>query len=133
MTDEIWKDIPGYEGRYMVSSHGRVRSVGRDIPVLGGRVVRRFPDALMAQMTDFNEYKAVFLRRPGEHKRALVHRLVAIAFIPNPEAKPIVNHKDRNRTNNHVSNLEWSSESENARHWMAMDNKLRSAQPSQHF
>ncbi len=94
---EIWKDIVGYEGKYQVSNKGRVRSlpVKSNTKYFSGRVLALFPDA--------TGYMAVSLSRKS-HK---VHRLVAIAFIDNPNNYTCVNHKDEDKTNNNVENLEW--------------------------
>lgn len=107
-----WKDVAGYEGMYLVSDDGQVMSVDRD--VLGknangemivhrrGKMIKpheRGKDGLM--------YLAVTLSRDGESKAYSIHRLVAEAFIPNPDNLQEVNHKDENAKNNCVENLEW--------------------------
>lgn len=92
---EIWKDIKGFEGLYQISNYGRVKS-------LNYRLTGK--EQLMTQGTTHKGYKKVkFL----DHKKYFVHRLVAEAFIPNPDNLPQVNHKDEDKTNNHVVNLEW--------------------------
>lgn len=96
--DEVWKDIEGYEGKYQVSNTGQVRSLN----------YRRSGESkLLKQDTTNNGYKRVYLSKNGENKRYLIHRLVAMTFIPNPDNLPIVNHKDEDKTNNNVNNLEW--------------------------
>jgi hypothetical protein len=99
METEIWKEISGYEGQYWVSNFGRVKSQ-KQIMKCGN--VRR--------------YTKVGLWNGEFQKHYLVHRLVAQAFIPNPENKEEVNHIDGDKTNNNVSNLEWNTRSENCRH-----------------
>ena len=113
--EEIWKDIEGYEGIYEVSSLGRVRSIDRDIYQVGrwGKVMKvRQPGKMIAQHTN-NGYKRVALYRDGQRKWSFVHRLVATAFVPNPDDKPYINHKDENRSNNVPENLEWCTMAEN--------------------
>lgn len=91
--EEIWKDIEGYEGLYQVSNVGRVKSVRKNI-ILKSRIER-------------NGYESVKLSANNISKGYYIHRLVANAFIPNPDNLPQVNHKDENKTNNCVDNLEW--------------------------
>lgn len=102
MSSEIWKPVKGFEGRYEVSSLGRVRSLLFDP---AGRIMKTKPDA--------KGYVRIGLQW-NTHK--LVHRLVAEAFIPNPDGLPAVNHIDGNQQNNAASNLEWVSHSDNMRH-----------------
>lgn len=96
--EEIWKDIEGYEGKYEVSNLGNVRSLN----YRGSGKVK-----LLKQIPDKDEYKTIQLCKNGKIKTYKVHRLVAIAFIPNPDNLPIINHKDEDKTNNNVNNLEW--------------------------
>lgn len=94
---EIWKDIPGYEGLYQVSNEGRVKTARRK-GTFGG----------LARMRPMQHgYIGVDLCREGKRKTHMVHRLVAQAFISNPDNLPEINHKDENKTNNHANNLEW--------------------------
>ncbi len=114
---EEWRPIEGYEDLYEVSNYGRVRSFDR-IAVRysnGGTQVRR--GRILALVLDRPEgYHRVLLCRNGNQKSHYVHRLVAQSFIPNPEKKPFVNHKDGDKTNNHVDNLEWCTQLENVQH-----------------
>ena len=96
--DEMWKDIPGYEGKYQVSNTGQVRSLNYK----GRGVVK-----LLKQYDNRDGYKRVCLCKNGKVKNHWTHRLVAIAFIPNPNNYKEVNHKDENPSNNNVKNLEW--------------------------
>lgn len=107
---EEWRDIVGYEGIYKVSNFGRVKSLSR-VTQLNGRT-RTEPETIMA-VTYRAGYQTLILRKCGKKKSAQVHRLVAEAFLPNPNGFPIVNHKDEDRTNNCVSNLEWCTQQHN--------------------
>lgn len=106
---EEWKPIKEYEGFYEISSYGRVKSVARVVsrpyPGRGIQAVHRSERFLTP--TDNGGYASVTLQKHGTRKFALVHRLVAEAFIPNPLRLSDVNHKDENKYNNNVSNLEW--------------------------
>ena len=103
---EIWKDIKGYEGKYQVSNKGRIKSLSRAIPHLGS--FRIIPERIMKQhVSSTTGYYMVNLHKDKKSEWMLVHRIVAIAFIINPDNLPLVNHKDEIRTNNNVENLEW--------------------------
>ena len=102
---EIWKDVAGYEGYYQVSNKGHVRSVERVVPF--GKQARTAPAKERIKRMDKRGYLTVTLSKGNSLKNAKVHRLVAEAFIPNPCNFPEVNHKDENKQNNSVDNLEW--------------------------
>ena len=109
---EQWKPIPAFEGRYEISSFGRVRGLPRTITYKDGRVGKVQGKPLRGTIGN-NGY--VHISLDSTH-RYLVHRLVAIAFLGKPEDGFIVNHRDGNKTNNHISNLEWASYKENNNH-----------------
>lgn len=119
---EIWKPVVGYEGLYEVSSLGRVKACERTILCQNQvcQFERIYPEKLLSFQYLAYGYTQAFLSKDGISKGYLVHRLVAQAFIPNPDNKPEVNHKDRNARNNELSNLEWSTKQENIDH--ALDN-----------
>lgn len=98
LPKQIWKEIPNYEGKYQVSNTGRVRSLNY------GRTGKT---KVLKQSTNKGGYKNIVLYKDGKLKGYSVHRLVALAFIPNPLNLPQVNHKDENPSNNAVWNLEW--------------------------
>lgn len=117
---EEWRPIRGYEKRYEVSSMGRVRSIRRTI-IQKDRsespCSRRWGGwILKGDEKKGGGYPRVVLYKNGERYRVFIHRLVCEAFIPNPENKPFVNHKDGNPNNNQVSNLEWCTCKENVQH-----------------
>ena len=101
---EIWKDVVGYEGYYQVSSLGRIRSVDREI-IDKNRVKRPIHGKIMRHTFHPDGYPAISLCRNGIYRRLKIHRLVALAFIPNPNNLPEVSHLDETRTNNCVDNL----------------------------
>ena len=101
--EEHWKDIKGYEGLYQVSNLGRVKSFYKN-KVLKPRIKE-------------NDYLIVSLYKENKDKKFYIHRLVAETFIDNPNKKEQVNHKDFNKSNNIVENLEWVSKIENLKHF----------------
>ena len=106
MIEEIWKPIEGYEGLYEVSNTGQVRSLDRYVK--NGHSSYRLQKGRVLSPTKHRYgYLFVILTCNGKHKMFLVHRLVAQAFILNPDNLPQVNHKDEDKSNNRVDNLEW--------------------------
>ena len=113
---EIWKDIKGYEGMYQISNYGRVKGLERWTHFKNGKKPRLEPERILKFKKHHKGYLKAQLRKEDKMKSYFIHRLVAQAFIPNPEEKSQVNHIDGDKTNNHVSNLEWNTQSENLRH-----------------
>lgn len=104
LPKQIWKDIPGYEGLYQVSNTGKVRSL--NYKGTGKKKIWKYAITV-------NTYKKIALYKNGEIKYYYIHRLVAQAFMPNPNNYPVVNHKDENKSNNVVWNLEWCTQQYN--------------------
>ena len=107
---EKWKPIKGYEGLYEISDLGRVKS----LPKLSGNCCRK--EIILKNNTTKDGYHYVTLAKNNKQRSVRVHRLVAASFIPNPDSKETVNHKDGIKLNNHVHNLEWATRSENVQH-----------------
>ena len=107
---EIWKDIPDFEGLYQVSNVGRVKSLPRKDSM--GRTVK---EKILKSPRNSSGYKSVSLHDKKNNKKKFIsiHRLVADVFLSNDEKYPCVNHKDNDRSNNNVDNLEWCSYSYN--------------------
>lgn len=121
---EVWKDIDGYKGLYQVSSLGRVRS----FPVDTISIKRNSIMILQQYRNNHSGYMMVHLRRNHNRdgKRLYVHRLVATAFLPNPCNLPQVNHKDENKINNVVENLEWCTHIYNTRYGTGLKRRIKS-------
>ena len=101
MTNEIWKDVVGYEGLYKVSNMGRVKHID-------GRLYPSKPQI----------YACVNLKKDNLITRTYTHRMVMVAFVPNPENKKTVNHKNLDTTDQRLENLEWCTYKENTDHWI---------------
>lgn len=123
---EQWKNIEGYEGLYQVSNEGRIKSLHREIIYKDGRKKVLEERILHNFISDLGYYH-VMLSKDGVSKRYKVHRLVAKAFIPNPDNLPVINHKDENPKNNVVENLEWCTQGYNV-HYGTMIERGRKKQ-----
>lgn len=113
MQEEIWKPIKDYDGLYEVSNYGRVKSLKRNVRA-NTCGIRVLPEKILSACKSSCGYKLVVLCENGKHHSINVHRLVAEAFIPNPNNYKEVNHKDEDKTNNKVENLEWCDRKYNA-------------------
>ena len=103
LPHEIWKDIENFENLYKISNYGRVKSLRKQVKILKARIDKK----------GYNHYA---IRKDNKIYEKKAHRLVAQAFIPNPENKPQVNHLDGNKLNNYYKNLEWCTNGENQIH-----------------
>lgn len=99
-STEEWRGLPGYEDAYQVSNLGRIRSRNH----------------VLQPTTNWDGYLRVSIGKDGARRLVALHRLVALAFLPNPDNKPQVNHKNGNRADCRVTNLEWCTNAENQRH-----------------
>ena len=99
--NEIWKDIDGYEGLYQISNFGNVKSFRQSSKL------HKIEEYILKPTLANNGYYQITLYNNAKRRKFLVHRLVASAFIQNPDSMPCINHKDENRLNNRADNLEW--------------------------
>ena len=102
----MWRPIKGYEGLYEISNKGRVKSLARYYKAFGYRKII-IEEKIMSPVESPQGYYQIGLSKEGAKKHVQIHRLVAQAFIPNPQSLPFINHKDENKKNNCVDNLEW--------------------------
>jgi hypothetical protein len=112
---EIWKEVDGYENYYQISNFGRVRSLDREARTKSGSLCIRSGKILKPRLDRYG-YFIIGLTDNRKQNKRLISRLVALAFIPNPENKPTVNHIDGNKLNNRVDNLEWATYGEQQKH-----------------
>lgn len=122
---EVWKDIRDYEDYYQSSTFGRVRSVDRWVKGKNGRL-QFIKGKILKQLNHTHGYLSVNLSKCNTSKMFLVHRLVAETFIPNPNNLSMVNHKDENKQNNSVSNLEWCDSKYNCNYGTAIERMTKS-------
>jgi len=115
--NEIWKEISGLEGLYEISNLGNIRAMERSMPYNKHKNFFMTKKGKILKIGKNRKgYAQTRLRKDGEYLNVKIHRLVANAFIPNPKNKPQVNHKDGNKANNAIENLEWVTNQENTDH-----------------
>lgn len=125
---EIWKDIKGYEGYYQVSNLGNIKSL--DIITIQLHhwsqqyVKHKYKGRVLKGSKNSKGYRIITLHKGNETEKKLVHRLVAEAFIPNPNNYFYINHKDNNPSNNKINNLEWCTQSYNIKYAYDNGNKI---------
>jgi len=114
MEQEYWKQVVGYEGLYEVSNLGNIKSLSKKVSNGNGFFVKK--EIILKPYLDKNGYGTVNLYKDKKKTLLKVHRIVGLAFIPNPQNKPTINHKNSIRNDNRVENLEWNTHSENNQH-----------------
>lgn len=114
---EIWKELPEYEGLYQISNYGRIKRIPRNDQGLGNRTLAK----IRKYNFDKDGYCVVVLSKDGIKRVKKVHRLVLETFLPNSEQLPMVNHKDEDKTNNRLSNLEWCTAKYNCNYGTALE------------
>lgn len=112
---EVWKEVSGYDGRYQVSNHGRVKRARWEITRKDG-VKTTYKEKVLSSPNSTDGYPSLGLMKGKKRHSYKVHRLVAMEFVPNPNGYVEVNHIDENKENNHSSNLEWCTRKHNMNH-----------------
>lgn len=123
MNREIWKDVKGYEGLYQVSNFGEIKHLPYDFRNISG--THHINERKLIPHTNNNGYYMVDLYKNNKRKTLLLHRLVAQAFVENPNNYPIVNHKDNTPSNCNASNLEWCTLSYNSQYSYNTTNRAK--------
>ncbi|WP_051289353.1 NUMOD4 motif-containing HNH endonuclease [Chryseobacterium daeguense] len=118
LPGEIWNDIEGFEKLYQISNFGRVKGINYTKSTNRGAIKFNFlfPERILEGSITRYGYRKFILSKDGKQTSHFLHRLIAKAFIPNPEKLYTVNHKDGNKLNNDIENLEWLSLGDNTRH-----------------
>lgn len=106
LFDIVWKDVAGFEGLYQISNTGKIKSLSRFVPN-SGRAGMWYKEKILKNNFDHDGYPQIILHKNGKAYTYKIHRLVALAFLENPNNLPCVNHIDENKLNNNYYNLEW--------------------------
>lgn len=114
--EEVWYPIPDYEGLYELSNLLRIKSLEQKVIASDGKEYVFKERIMKIYVPTSNDYAAISLIKNGEYRRIKVHRLIAKQFVPNPENKEQINHKNGNKRDYRIENLEWVTKSENAIH-----------------
>lgn len=123
--EEEWRPINGFEGFYEISSFGRIKSLSRNVKDTRAKnKIRRIKCKILKSRDHNSGYISTHLKRDGLIKDFLVHRIVAETYIPNPNSLKQVNHKNGNKKDNRVDNLEWISNRDNVIHRYKMYGKI---------
>lgn len=128
MINEYYANCKGYEGLYQVSCYGTIKSIDKVVKNKNG--YRLIKGRILKPKLDKKGYLRIGLTKNNKQKMHLIHRLVAETFVANPYGYKIINHIDGNKTNNHISNLEWCTQQHNIKH--AYDNKLKKGVSAEH-
>lgn len=110
---EIWKDVVGYEGLYLVSNYGKVKRLNG---CARGVNLKYTDNHILTLVNNGKGYLRVKLSKDGKSRRVMLHRIIAEAFIENLENKRVINHKNGIKADNRIENLEWITQSENCKH-----------------
>lgn len=124
VSEEIWKDVEGYEGLYQISNLGNVKSLDRYVKQKDNKI-KHIKEKMLTSHDNNRGYLAVNLSKDGKTKTHTVHRLIATAFIPNPENKPCIDHINAIRTDNRIENLRWATYSENNSNPICLEKKSK--------
>lgn len=122
--EEIWKDVPGYEGKYKISNKGNLIKLSHY-----SKKGRYYPESIVPTFKNYKGYIQIYLFDNNQRKTTTIHRLIAKAFISNPDNKDQINHKNGIKDDNRIENLEWCNQSENMRH--AFDTGLKEGLPGE--
>lgn len=130
-NEEIWKPVVGYEGLYEVSNFGRIKAPLKI--VRSGRMMRKYQERIITPQHNKLGYLCVVLYKDGKGKRYLVHRLVMLAFVPNPENKPHIDHINTIKDDNRLENLRWATAKENANNILTVEYMKKAHSPESYI